>query len=306
MITAILPDNKPINMKHKQWRDNMIAVTGANGQLGRLVIAALLKRVPASQIVALVRDPGQAEALSRLGVTLRTADYDQPQTLTNALKGVSKLLLISGNMIGKRVRQHSAVIHAAKQAGVALLAYTSILHADKSPMQLSDEHRDTEQLIKASDVPYVLLRNGWYNENYSAGIAGSIAAGAIVGAMHEGRIASAARGDYAEAAAVVLTEPDHAGKTYELAGDQSFNLQALADLATELSGKTVLTNYVSEQHYADFLTQLGLPAGFAVLLADAEAQANAGWLYENSGTLGRLIGRPTTTMLESLTYQLNA
>ncbi|KAF7781243.1 hypothetical protein PRUB_b0398 [Pseudoalteromonas rubra] len=283
----------------------MIAVTGANGQLGQLVIAALLKRVPASQVVALVRDPEQAEALNHLGVTLRTADYDQPETLSNALKGVSKLLLISGNMIGQRVRQHSAVIHAAKQAGVTLLAYTSILYADKSPMQLSDEHRDTEQLIKASGVPYVVLRNGWYNENYSAGIAGSIAAGAIVGAMHEGRIASAARWDYAEAAAIALTEPGHVGKTYELAGDQSFTLQALAALATELSGKTVQTNYVSEQHYTDFLVQLGLPAGFAALLADAEVQANAGWLYDNSGTLSRLIGRPTTPMLDSLTRQLS-
>ncbi|QTL37759.1 SDR family oxidoreductase [Pseudoalteromonas viridis] len=283
----------------------MIAVTGANGQLGRLVIAALLKQVPASQVVALVRDPKQAEALSRLGVTLRAADYDQPQTLTDALKGVSKLLLISGNMIGQRVRQHSAVIQAAKQADVTLLAYTSILHAGTSPMQLSEEHRVTEQLIKDSGLPYVLLRNGWYNENYSAGIAGCIAAGTIVGAMHEGRIASAARADYAEAAAVVLTEPDHAGNTYELAGDQSFTLQGLAELASELSGKTVVTQYVSEQQYADFLTQLGLPAGFAALLADAEVQANAHWLHDSSGTLSRLIGRPTTPMLQSLAHQLS-
>ncbi|TMP37388.1 SDR family oxidoreductase [Pseudoalteromonas rubra] len=284
----------------------MIAVTGANGQLGRQVIDALLKRVAASQIVALVRTPEQADDLAQLGVELRHADYDKPETLDNALEGVSKLLLISGNMIGERVRQHKAVISAAQQAGVTLLAYTSILHADRSPLLLSEEHKVTEQLITQSGLPYVLLRNGWYNENYSDGIAGSLAAGAITGAMHEGRIASAARADYAEAAAVVLTEPGHAGKTYELAGDQSFSLQTLAEQVAELSGKILLTNFVSEQQYAEFLTQVGVPAGFAALLADAEIQANRGWLNEQSGTLSTLIGRPTTPMRESLTQQLTA
>lgn len=284
----------------------MIAVTGANGQLGRLVIDALLKRVAASQIVALVRTPEQADELEQLGVELRHADYDKPETIKSALEGVSKLLLISGNMIGERVRQHKAVITAARQAGVTLLAYTSILHADKSPLQLSEEHKATEQLITQSGLPYVLLRNGWYNENYSSGITGSLAAGAITGAMHEGHIASAARADYAEAAAVVLTESGHVGKIYELAGDQSFSLQTLAEQVTEISGKTLLTNYVSEQQYAEFLTQVGVPAGFAALLADAEIQANGGWLNDQSGTLSTLIGRPTTPMRDSLTQQLTA
>ncbi|MCO7190836.1 MULTISPECIES: SDR family oxidoreductase [unclassified Pseudoalteromonas] len=284
----------------------MIAVTGANGQLGRLVIDALLKRVAASQIVALVRTPEQADELVQLGVELRYADYDKPETLNSALEGVSKLLLISGNMIGERVRQHTAVITAAQRAGVTLLAYTSILHADTSPLLLSEEHQVTEQLIIQSGLPYVLLRNGWYNENYSGGIAGSLAVGAITGAMHEGRIASAARADYAEAAAVVLTDPGHVGKTYELAGDESFSLQTLAEQAAELSGKTLLTNYVSEQQYAEFLAQVGVPARFAALLADAEIQANSGWLNDQSGTLSTLIGRPTTPMRDSLTQHLTA
>ncbi len=150
----------------------MIVVTGATGQLGRLVIDALLKRVPAEHIVAAVRNVEKAQPLAELGVHVRQANYDDPDSWQAALQGAEKVLLISSSEIGQRVNQHRAVIEAAKRQGVALLAYTSLLHADSSPLGLAQEHRETEALIHASGVPYVLLRNGWYTENYTQELLG--------------------------------------------------------------------------------------------------------------------------------------
>ncbi|WP_025472924.1 SDR family oxidoreductase, partial [Yersinia pestis] len=200
----------------------MIAVTGATGQLGRLVINVLLKKVPAHDIIAAVRSPDKAKDLMALGVQVRQADYNQPTTLDSAFKGVDKLLLISSSEVGQRVAQHTAVINAAKRAGVKLLAYTSLLHADKSPLGLGEEHRATEGLLRDSGLPVVLLRNGWYTENYAASIAPALAHGAFIGAAGNGRIASASREDYAEAAATVLVQENQAGKIYVLAGGGAF------------------------------------------------------------------------------------
>lgn len=199
----------------------MIVVTGASGQLGRLVIEALLKRHPAGRIVAAVRDAGRAGDLAERGVLVRVADYDRPESWDAALAGAEKLLLISSNAVGRRAAQHQAVIDAARRAAIGLLAYTSILHADASPLALAAEHRATEAAIAASGLPRVLLRNGWYLENHTAGIPAVLARGALAGAAGEGRFASAARADYAEAAAVALTADGQAGRVYELAGDEA-------------------------------------------------------------------------------------
>lgn len=274
----------------------MIVVTGATGQLGRLVITALLKTVPASQIVAAVRTPAKAADLAALGVLVRQADYAQPATLVNAFTGADKLLLISSSEVGQRVPQHQAVIDAARQAGVKLIAYTSVLHADKGLLGLTGEHLATETAIKASGIPAVMLRNGWYTENYAASIAPALAHGAFLGSAKEGRIASAARADYADAAAAVLTRDDQAGKVYELAGDEAYTLTEFAAEVAAQSGKPVVYKDLPEADFKAALIGAGLPDYLAALLSDSDAGAAKGGLFDDSRTLSTLIGRPTTPL----------
>ncbi len=273
----------------------MIAVTGATGQLGRFVIDALLKKVPAGEIVAAVRTPAKAADLAALGVIVRQADYGQPETLEAAFAGVDKLLLISGSEVGQREAQHKAVIEAARAAGVGFIAYTSLLHADTSPLGLGVEHRATEALLKASGIPFALLRNGWYSENYAASIPPALAHHAFIGAAGEGRIASAARQDYAEAAAEVMTREDQAGKVYDLAGDDSYTLAQFAAEIAAQSGEKVDYVNLSQSEFAAALKNAGLPEGLAEMLADSDAGAEKGGLFDDSRQLSQLIGRPTTT-----------
>lgn len=274
----------------------MIAVTGATGQLGRIVIDALLKKVPAAEIVAAVRTPAKAADLAALGVIVRQANYSQPETLEAAFAGVDKLLLISGSEVGQREAQHKAVIDAAKAAGVGFIAYTSLLHADTSPLGLGVEHRATEALLKASGIPFALLRNGWYTENYAASIPPALAHHAFIGAAGEGRIASAARQDYAEAAAEVMTRDDQAGKVYELAGDDSYTLAQFAAEIAAQSGEKVDYVNLSQADFAAALKGAGLPEGLAAMLADSDAGAEKGGLFDDSRQLSKLIGRPTTSL----------
>ena len=274
----------------------MIVITGASGQLGRLVIQNLLKRLPAKEIVAAVRNPGKVQDLAALGIQVRQADYDRPETLAAAFQGADRLLLVSSNEIGKRYPQHRAVIDAARSAGVKLLAYTSLLHADTSPLGLADEHKATEVCLAAAGIPFVLLRNGWYTQNYTASIPAALQHGAFLGSAGNGRIASAARADYAEAAAVVLLGEDQAGRVHELAGDQAYTL---ADLAAEIgrqSGRPMVYKDLPEAEYRSILEGAGLPAGLAHMLAQSDEAASRGGLYDDSRTLSRLIGRPTTPL----------
>jgi len=274
----------------------MYAITGATGQLGRLVIDVLLKTVPAYRIVAGVRNPAKARDLADRGVIVREADYDRPDTLPTALAGVDKLLLISSTDVSGRLPKHRAVIEAAQRAGVSLIAYTSMLHADTSPARLAVEHRQTEEVIATSGLPAVILRNGWYTENHLLALPAALEHGAFVGAAGVGRFSSAARKDYAEAAAVALTADGHAGKTYELAADQAFTLAELAAEVSRQSGKSVVYSDLSQAAFEGVLTGAGLPADLAALLADADAAAARGALFDDGGALGRLIGRPTTPL----------
>ncbi|XBS70238.1 SDR family oxidoreductase [Acerihabitans sp. KWT182] len=279
----------------------MIVITGATGQLGRLVIAELLKTRPAAELIAAVRTPSKAQDLAALGVNVRQADYNEPATLDKAFDGATKVLLISSSDVGRRVPQHRAVIEAAKRAKVALLAYTSLLHADTSPLAiLGEEHRATEALLQASGLPVVLLRNGWYNENYAMGIPNAIAINTLTGCAGDGLISSAARADYAAAAAAVLTGTNHAGKIYELAGDDAYSLTDLAAEITRQSGTVV--NYVNltQAGYQELLKQAGLPEPVAAMLADSAAGTAKGGLFDSSRQLSRLIGRPTTPMAETV------
>ncbi|HHZ8496126.1 TPA: SDR family oxidoreductase [Enterobacter mori] len=278
----------------------MIAITGATGQLGQLVIEELLKTVPASQIVAIVRNPTKAEALSNQGIVVRQGDYTDQAAFTTALNGVDKLLLISSSEVGQRATQHQNVINAAKAAGVKFLAYTSLLHADTSPLGLHVEHVETEKSLAESGVPYALLRNGWYTENYLASAPPALEHGVFIGAAGEGKIASATRADYAAAAAKVVSEDGHAGNVYELAGDSAWTLSELAAELSKQSGKPVAYQNLSEADFAAALKGVGLPAGLADMLADSDTGASKGGLFDDSRTLSKLIGRPTTTLAESV------
>lgn len=276
----------------------MYAVTGASGQLGRLVVESLLGKVAPDQIVALVRNPESVADFAAKGVTVRAFDYDAPETLVPALAGVTRLLLISGNAIGSRIPQHKAVIDAAKAAGVQLIAYSSILHADSSPLQLAAEHKATEALLAESGIPAALLRNGWYTENYLMSAGPAIEHGVLIGSAGNGVVSSAARADYAEAAAVVLVR-GQAG-TFELAGDTGFTHAELAAALAEASGKPVVYQDLPEADYAKALEGAGLPGPFAAILADSDARSGEGALFDESKTLSGLIGRPTTPWRETI------
>lgn len=278
----------------------MIVVTGATGQLGRLVIAALLKKVPAAQIVAAVRNVEKAKDLAALGVQVRQADYNQPASWDIALKGTDKVLLISSSEIGQRARQHRAVIDAAKRAGVKLLAYTSVLRADTSVLGLAGEHKETEAYIRASGVPAVLLRHGWYTENYTMGVPTALKLGAVYGCAGEGRISSATRADYAEADAAVLTADNQAGKVYELAGDTAFTLTELAAEISRQSGKAIGYVNLPEADYKQALLGAGLPEPLAALLADSDTGVSKGALFDDGKQLSKLIGRATARLAESV------
>lgn len=285
----------------------MIVITGASGQLGRLVIEQLLEKVPASQIVAAVRSPEKARDLAALGVQVRKADYAQPNTLESAFVGAEKILLISSSEVGQRVAQHKAVIDAARHEGVKLLGYTSVLHADTSLLGLAEEHRQTEEALKASGLPSVVLRNGWYHENYTAGIAGDLAHGAHFGSAGDGRISSAARADYAAAAVAVLTASEpQAGKVYELAGDTSYTLSEFAAEVSRQASKTVTYTDLPEAQYKAALLQAGLPEFVAELLANSDAAAAKGALFDDGRQLSTLIARATTPLATNVTSVLQS
>lgn len=276
------------------------AVTGATGQLGRLVITALLRRVPASSLVALVRDVSRAAELSALGVEVRQADFENPESLRLAFLGVDQVLLISSSEIGRRLPQHRNVINAAVGAGTSHFVYTSLLRADTSLLNLASEHKETELLLKASGLKHTVLRNGWYTENYTISASGAVRHGAFVGSAGQGRIASATRGDYAEAAAVVLSTPATQGRTYELAGDEAYTLAELAAEIARQSGKQVPYVNLPEDAYADILKQAGLPEALAIGLARWDVDASKGALFDEKHELSALIGRATTSLAKAV------
>jgi NAD(P)H dehydrogenase (quinone) len=278
----------------------MIVVTGANGHLGRLVLDGLLKKIPAHEIVAAVRTPEKAKDLAALGVEVRCADYAKPETLGPALAGAEKALLISSSEVGQRAAQHAAVIEAAKRAGVRLLAYTSILRADTSKIGLAAEHKATEAAIRASGIPFVFLRNGWYLENYTEHLGPALQYGAIAGSARGGRIAAAARSDYAAAAVAVLTSAGHEGRVYELAGDQPFTMAELAAEVARQAGKPVVYRDLPPTEYREVLTGAGLPGVVADIYIDADVQAALGELDDQGRQLRRLIGRPTTPLADAV------
>lgn len=270
-----------------------IAVTGATGQLGRRIIAAIKARAPDQPVVALARSPERA---SDLAVEVRRFDYANPTTLAPALADVGTLMLVSSSEIGQRAEQHKNVIAAAEASGVRRIVYTSLLHADTSPLGLAEEHRITEAALAASSLDATILRNGWYTENMIGGIASVTESGTMIGSSGSGRFSAATRDDFAEAAAAVLTSDGHGGRTYELAGDDAFTRAQLAAEISRQTGRNIQYRNLAEADHAAALRDAGVPAQFAEMLARLDTQAADDVLFDASGDLRALIGRPTTAM----------
>ena len=272
-----------------------IGITGATGQLGRLVVENLKSKVENSVIVGLVRSPEKA---SDLGIETRAFDYTQPEQMVKSLEGIDRLLLISSNQVGQRAVQHQNVIDAAKEAGVKWIIYTSLLHADTSSLSLAEEHVITEKALQESGIPYTILRNGWYTENYAGSLKKSVEAGAIIGSAGDGKISFAPRIDYAEAAAAAITDESNIGKTYELASDIPYTLTQLAEETSLQTGKEIPYNNLPKEKYAEILVSLGLPEAFANTIAGWDVAASKNDLFEDGKQLSKLIGRPTTPLSE--------
>ena len=278
-----------------------VLVTGTSGHLGRLVVEALLDRGhPASDIVATARNVDDVADLADRGVVVRQADYADPTSLKEAFVGVDRALLVSSSSVGARLDQHRNVIAAAAEAGVELIAYTSILRADTTSVLLAADHVGTEQLLAESGLPTVLLRNAWYLENYTGQIGLALEHGAVLGAAGDGRVSAATRADYAAAAAAVLADGDHAGRVYELGGDAAFTIGEYAAELAAASGREVVYRNLPQEDYASALVAAGLPEGYAHILADSDRGIAIGDLFTDSGDLSRLIGRPTTTLAEAI------
>jgi NAD(P)H dehydrogenase (quinone) len=282
-----------------------LLVTGASGKLGRLVIDRLLSSAPPAQVIAMVRNPEAGRALEQRGVAVRIADYTKPETLDGAFAGIDRILFISSNAREHRVAQHRHVIEAAMRNNVQLVAYTSVLHADVSPLGLARDHRETEAILRASGVGFVLLRNGWYTENYTAAIQAALAQGALLGCSQAGQIASASRADYAAAAAAVLaSDEDFSGRVFELAGDNAYTLTDFAREITKQTGRSIAYVNVTESEYKAKLLTAGWPEAVAALVADSDAAAAKGALFDDGRQLRALIKRPTTTMQASVAEAL--
>jgi NAD(P)H dehydrogenase (quinone) len=278
-----------------------IVVTGATGHLGRLVVTHLLADgVPAERIVAAGRRTETLADLAERGVRVATLDYGQPETIAAALEGAETVLLVSGSEVGQRVEQHRAVIEAAKAAGVGRLVYTSAPKADTSPLVLAPEHKATEEILRASGLTYTILRNGWYTENYLGDVQQARETGEIVGSFGDGRVASAPRDDFAAAAAVVLRTEGHDDAVYELSGDEAWGFDELAAAASEVLGRPVVYRAVSPEQRAADLAAAGLDEGTVGFVVALEGNTRDGLLAETSGDLSRLIGRPTTPLVDAL------
>ncbi|MER5702385.1 SDR family oxidoreductase [Micromonospora sp. NPDC002296] len=276
-----------------------IVVTGATGHLGRLIVESLLRRgVPAGEIVALGRNTGKLADLAGRGVVTRRADYTDPASLRAAFAGAEKLMFVSGSEVGQRETQHRNVVAAAREAGVGLVVYTSVANADRSSMILAGEHLATEREIAAAGLPYVILRNGWYLENYTDQLPTYLRYG-VTGAAGDGRVSAATRADYAEAAAAALTGAAEADRAYELGGE-AFTLTELAEELSRQTGRTVGYTDLPAEKFAEVLGGAGVPPMFATLLADSDRGLSQGDLYVEGDDLAKLVGRRPTTLAEAL------
>jgi NAD(P)H dehydrogenase (quinone) len=282
-----------------------IAVTGATGQLGRLIVDSLLDR--GADVVAVVRDPAKAADVLGDRAPVRVASYEDRSALEDAFAGVDTLVLVSGSEVGQRIAQHINAVEAAKAAGVRHVVYTSAPHADSTTLAVAPEHKATEEAIAASGLTWTFLRNNWYHENYTAHVAQTAQSGVLLGSAHDGRTASAARRDYAEAAAAVATGEGHENRVYELAGDAAWTMPELAEALSTVTGRSVEYRDLTTEEHVAALRSAGLDEAMAGMLAGMDGGVADGTLADNStGDLARLIGRPTTPLVDGLRAASNA
>jgi NAD(P)H dehydrogenase (quinone) len=279
-----------------------VVITGATGQLGGLVIDDLLDGgADAAGITAAGRSSERLAELATKGVTTAQIDYEDPASLRVALRGAETLLLISGNEVGSRVGQHGNAVQTAAQAGVGHIVYTSVLRATATALVLAPEHKATEEIIADSGLTATILRNGWYNENSARHFPQARETGVIIGSAGQGRTASAARADYAAAAAAVLRDPAaHAGRTYELGGDTAWTNAELAEVLSEVLGREVVYRDLSPAEHREALLSAGLNAGAADFAVGLEGNIRDGELEVTTGDLSRLIGRPPPPLIDPL------
>ncbi|MFL6144859.1 MAG: NmrA family NAD(P)-binding protein [Labedaea sp.] len=282
----------------------MIVVTGAGGQLGRLVVRGLIDVVAPGTVVAATRQPERLADLAARGVEIRHADYDEPATLASAIAGAERLLMVSGDAVGRRAAQHKAVAEAAAAAGVGRIVYTSVLHASTSPLIVAPDHKASEDAVRASGLPFTFLRNGWYTENYGQTVRSAAESGVIIGSAGDGRVASAARADYAAAAVAVLTMAGEPEPVYELSGDVAWSYPELAEEVAGISGRPVAYRDVPAEEHRAALIEAGLPEPVADVYVSFDRDIRRGALASTSGSLRTLIGRPTTTLRDSVAAEL--
>jgi len=277
-----------------------IAVTGATGHLGQLVVNGLLDKGTSHDIIAIARNEGKATPLADRGATIRVAPYNDVDALKMAFSGVDKLLLISSSEVGQRLEQHSNVINAAQAANVKHIVYTSVDKANTTTLILAPDHKATEAMIQQSGLTYTILRNNWYTENYKDRIETARQTGSVTAAVGEGRVASATRADFAAGAIAVLLGTGHEGKIYELGGDHAWDYHELAQTISEMIGQPVTYNAVDTPTLIEILKGVGLPEGTAGFVAALDSNIADGVLAEVTGDLSKLIGRPTTSLKQGL------
>jgi NAD(P)H dehydrogenase (quinone) len=282
-----------------------IVVTGATGHLGRLIVESLLRDgTPAGDIVAAGRAVEKLDDLAARGVRVARIDYTDPASLAAAFEGADTVMLVSGSEVGKRFEQHSAVIDAAKAAGVSRIVYTSAPGATTSALLLAPEHKATEEYLHASGLPFTILRNGWYHENYTQAAQRAAESGTLAASVGDGRVASASRADFADAAAAVLVGDSHEGRTYELSGDVAWSHEELAAVISDLTGTTVTYVSLSPEEHLQALVSAGLDEGTAGFVVGLDGNIRDGLLAGTSGELAALIGRPTTPIRDTLAEAL--
>ncbi|MEC0206436.1 SDR family oxidoreductase [Paenibacillus lautus] len=271
-----------------------IIVTGASGQLGGLVLQHLLKKVPASHIVAVVRNLEKASAVVELGIEVRQGDYNDPESLHNAFVAGTKLLFISGSETDDPIRvvQHANVVKAARDVGIKHIAYTSFAFAEDNPFALV--HMATEYAIRTTNIPYTFLRNGGYTEFFvNPSLKANVENGTIITNANKGKVNSVNRSDLALAAATVLTEDGHENKEYNLVSNHPWSFDDLAEILSEVSGKSVVHQSVSFEEEKNILVRAGMPESFAETTAFIYNTIAEGNMERTTDDLKKLIGFQT-------------
>lgn len=276
-----------------------LLVTGASGQLGRLVLDSLLAsgKSPAS-IIATTRDTAKLADYAAKGVIVRLADFDDAASLDAAFAGADKVLIISTDALdqpGKRLAQHKAAVAAAKEAGAKHILYTSMPQPDDSLVTFAPDHLGTEEAIKATGIPYTILRDGWYAENLFMSLPHALETGSWYTSTGEGRIAHITRADTAAAIAGAVLKAGNESKTYTLTGTKSRTAEEIAAIVSAATGKPLKVVHVTDAQLAEGLKAAGLPEGFIPTIVSFDANTREGKIASVTSDAETLSGRKPTS-----------